>query len=366
MQRGSLISLRATLPRRPNHRTAKPRGQYIIALGLPAKLPVIRQLVRQKAMELELQILKQGDNFDWSPWLPKDKLQTNLEAPQTIGDWVDKFLALKKQQVSVGSYEEDLMRPLIRLPRDEELTESFLREQLLALTKPRTKSRKRYATTFGALAKFAGFETNLSELARGYKPAAIHPNSIPTEDQIVQVYYSIDDPGWQWIWGILATYGCRPEEVWFVEVKLIHQEGNPVQISDGKTGGRSAYAWPSIWVDKFDLASRMMPERSHAWKKHLADGNTKRLSELPGAYFRRFTKFTPRSLRHAYSNRLELDGVPDAIAARWQGHSQTTHKLTYQRAMPTAFDSRIAAKGNRDNAHRYQGSSQKNRASEAL
>ena len=46
------------------------------------------------------------------------------------------------------------------------------------------------------------------------------------------------NPGWRWIYGMLATYGLRDHEVFQVDTSRLHEAPHVVEVlDDSKTGG---------------------------------------------------------------------------------------------------------------------------------
>ena len=66
---------------------------------------------------------------------------------------------------------------------------------------------------FRQLAKFAGIQVDLKDIKGNYKPKPVNADDVPSDDEIEAIWESIASPGWRWVYGMLATYGLRPHEV---------------------------------------------------------------------------------------------------------------------------------------------------------
>jgi hypothetical protein len=62
---------------------------------------------------------------------------------------------------------------------------------LIAGTVPDTRTRKRYCSALGALAKFAGLPVELSKLKGSYSPASVQPRDLPSDALVIKTVYSL-------------------------------------------------------------------------------------------------------------------------------------------------------------------------------
>lgn len=190
----------------------------------------------------------------------------------------------------------------------------------IATTEPDTRIRVRYCQTLQALAKFYGLDVNLKPYQGNYSPRKVSPRDLPTDEKIVEVYHSIPNPSWQWVYGAIACLGLRPHEVFHLDLSQLPS----ARVLEGKTGARVVYPIYPEWVELFKMADVIKPDCSAK--------NNRDWGDRVAAAFKRYKlPFSPYDLRHAYAIRAMVTGVPDAVAAQWMGHSLLVHNRTYQR-----------------------------------
>jgi len=68
----------------------------------------------------------------------------------------------------------------------------------------------------------------------------------------------LEDPLWAWVFGMVATYGLRPHEVWHIDglpdangLITIGVAARHIKVT--KTGFRAAVPLPAIWVERYGL-----------------------------------------------------------------------------------------------------------------
>ncbi|MFO0054905.1 MAG: integrase, partial [Dolichospermum sp.] len=189
------------------------------------------------------------------------------------------------------------------------------------------------------------------------KPTATRKRDIPTVVDIDKVYlkfenYAINRPSklttredrnnwklWRWVYGMLATYGLRPIEL-FVNPDLnwwLSSENmmNTWRVNEEcKTGAREALPLYPRWVETFNLTTDI--EAIELLKAKIKDKVTSR--EINSArhgtdrWFRFIgIPFQPYDLRHAWAIRAHLMGIPIKAAADNLGHSVNMHTSIYQK-----------------------------------
>ena len=142
-----------------------------------------------------------------------------------------------------------------------------------------------------------------------------------TDEAIALYREQITNPAWQWVYGMMATYGLRNHECFHLDLT----DFPVVQVLETtKTGAREVWPcypeWPSAWsLDKM----RLPPIKLDRTNLKIGHSVTKYLSpKLP---------FVPYDLRHAWAVRTLLFGWPVELSARQMGHSVEVHTRTYQR-----------------------------------
>jgi integrase len=256
--------------------------------------------------------------FSWEPWLKTPATS------ETVADWVR---VLKGQVLSTCkeiTWKKDYQYTFDKLPQNEALTVWML-QKLIADTAPNSKSRKRVATACNRLARVAGLEeTDFRKLAGNYGIKSTAPRKLPSDEEILKWFEKIDKPRDRWAYGMLATYGIRPHELFKFNVQEFQNDPTRLEIlSDTKTGARVTWAFMPEWVEKFGLLT--IPEYESKGKD-----NSTRGQNISRWFHAHKVPFHPYDLRHAWAVRCIHLGLADTIAAKMMGHSVAVHQQTYQ------------------------------------
>ncbi|WP_103666405.1 integrase [Pseudanabaena sp. BC1403] len=311
-RQGNCLYLRGTFPPKPNSQFKTARQQKF-ALGVHAN-PLGVKLAEAEARKVGALI--DCKEFSWSPYL-KDAVNS-----VTCGDWVEKFEKdyfakrdrnPKTQTTWTRSYWEVLKR----LPSDEALSSEILKDLILR-TKPDSRSRQNYAMVCNSLAKFANLDADFSLYSGNYSPRKATPRDLPTDEAIQEVYYKISNPDWQWVYGVIATYGIRPHEVFYLDF-----EDLPIAtVTDGKTGARRVWACYPEWVETFQIKNVCLPSVTGKANVNLGERVSK-------AFKRYGVPFAPYDLRHCWAVRSLEFGLDISLAAQQMGHSTKVHSDLY-------------------------------------
>jgi integrase len=224
---------------------------------------------------------------------------------------------------SETSWKTDYWKIFKRLPQDVTLTVEVL-EQVILSTPPHTKTRKRACRAIATLAKFAQLDYNPSNLVGNYSPKQVSPRDLPDDLTITQWWYKITNPGWRWVYGMIATYGLRPHEVFRLDLEQLGNGSNIVSVLENtKTGARLVWACYPEWFEQFQLQDVKLP------KIKLDRPNTA-IGESCSHYFGDFKlPFQLYSLRHSWAVRTLEFGLDISLAAQQMGHSIQVHSGTY-------------------------------------
>jgi hypothetical protein len=95
------------------------------------------------------------------------------------------------------------------LPQDEPITEATLLAIVLT-TKSDTRIRELTCQRLQKLADFAGIQIDLKPYEGIYDQRSVKPRNVPNDDLIVEWRDKIPNASWQWLYGMLATFGVRP------------------------------------------------------------------------------------------------------------------------------------------------------------
>jgi integrase len=328
--------------------------QYTLSLGLTANDVGLKAAIA-KARELDLLLITR--QFQWTPELlgkQAQKLVLPVEQPQKlirelIAEYEREFWKTHEQnRQGIRTWESHYLRHLKKLNPDVPLSLPVL-EQALEKTKPNTASRfflvwqlKRFCIFCGV----DGVQTINAYATSLPRPSLRH---VPGDEEIIQGFEQIGNPlspytskenaiapgQWQWIYGMLATYGLRPHELFAVDLQSFvnPQNGfhlvylNPSLTQGTKTGERTCGIPPlhPHWVELFDLLDVKMPE----WEGKLSNQTAK----IQIRFRSTNVGFRPYDLRHAYAIRGHRLRVPIKTMSDYMGHTVQEHTQTYQRWM---------------------------------
>lgn len=214
-QRKNSLSIRATLPPKPTSTKTQDHQQYI-PTGCKAQLAGLKTA---KAMAKEVAGKIAGKTFDWADYgvePPKD------DSDRTVAEWIaayeqDYFERRKRTPTSEDTFKTNYLGFFKRLPQSEILSSEVLRVTIVQ-TEPDSSPRQSICLAFARLGRFAHvdvtFIQKLQGKYNGRKPA---PRDLPEDDEIVRAIMAISNSNWQWIFGMIATYGLRPHEVFRIE-----------------------------------------------------------------------------------------------------------------------------------------------------
>lgn len=311
-QVGNRLYLRATLPPKPTSTKQYPHQQRL-SLKIPASNAGISAAEREAR---KIGALLACGQFDWADY------SEEVQRFPATATWIAKFEREFRGNVTAVTWRTEYESVFKQLP-DRPLTEELLREVILTQTKANTKQRRRFCLTLGKLAKFAGLNTDFSPLQGSYSARCVDPRSLPTDEAIAHYFWTISDPGWRWLYGMLATYGLRGHEVFHldtVDFEAGHCEN--VVVLEGKTGRRLIWPFFPEWVETFQLRKKVLPAVTA--KDHAA--YTNKVSKF---FYRSDIPFRALDLRHRWAIRTIEFGLPDSLAAKQMGHSLAVHHGTY-------------------------------------
>lgn len=351
------IGLQGTFPCKPGDvgKNGSSRKQYTLSLGFVATDVGVKAAIA-KARELDLLLVTK--QFQWTPQLlgkqaqklilPAQEKKVKLIA-ELIAQYEQEFWKTHvKNRQGIRTWETHYLRHLKKLPLDRPLSTESL-EIALQKTKPHTVSRFYLVWQLRKFCKFCGFDG--LKIINSYATPLPAPSvrKIPSDDEILQGFTKIGAPlsqyaskenltlpaQWQWAYGMLATYGLRPHELFAVDLQAFTDAANtfhlvtlnPSLTAGTKTGERNCGIPPlhPHWVDLFDLKN----------VKVLALGG--KLSNKTAKLYIKFRTsgigFRPYDLRHAYAVRGHRLQIPIKTMADYMGHSVQEHTKTYQRWM---------------------------------
>jgi integrase len=319
-RRNQTIYLRATLPPKNNSKRNW-KHQQEISLHLKA-LPENLQQAEVEAYKLAM-LISEG-NFKWDIYDKKDLIQPTIS--ELILRFEENYFHNHQRQKSGDTYKNDYLTVFRHLPDGEILSPGLLKKFIQENSPPDTRKRRRYVLALDALSRFAGVDADIRSLIGEYSPRKVKPRNLPTEKSIVECYQKIENAGWRWVYGMMATYGLRNHEVFRIDFELLREGTYIASVVEGKTGERRVWPFYHEWVEQFKLNNVVLPdcnlERSNSSLGHQVTTYFKRNAKLP---------FNPYSLRHCWAIRTLKSGLDISLAAQQMGHSLQVHSTIYHR-----------------------------------
>ncbi len=318
-QRGSKLSLRATLPTR----VGTGRKQARISLNLSALVPLELEQAEAKAWELAAQ--KAQGKFHWEDWSQE---KTNLER-MTAADWVEKYRVHRASQgVNNDNWKQHYWVVYKKLPLSELLTEASMLGVVLQSV-PNSRTRKYDCMRLKNLADFAEVAVNLTPYLGNYSPRRTKPRELPSDEEIVKAREDflrgrtrVEARRWQNAFSLMACYGLRPHEVFYCEVDS--KAPHACKILEGKTGGRTAMPLYPEWAAEWKLWEVELPQT--VAQTHWSCGQ-----KVCNA-MQRYICFPSYNLRHAYALRGSVKfKIPIRVMAGLMGHTPEIHLATYSK-----------------------------------
>lgn len=208
------------------------------------------------------------------------------------------------------------------------MTEIILKQILL--TYPvNTWSRNRCCTAFRLLAKSCKLDNELNLYSGSYKPKL---REIPTPSQLETAVDNLINPAWQFIAGIIATFGLRPHEVFYLNLSRLNESPPILQVDDKfnpntKTGYRVVIPIYSDWISRWNLTQFRFPNMCYDINTM---PNRKLGFKIKSGFTRNKFLYTAYQLRDFYAIYSSVKGIPNDIAARLMGHSLLVHERAYK------------------------------------
>jgi integrase len=318
--KGDWIYIRATLPPKPD---TKRHGNYQqrIALGIQA----LDQKSVDEAFDNAVAIARDVNRgeFDWRKF--SDYEDTSIRTAQDLAEewtrvwWRGKDRANTSHQNSWRTY-RGCLKTLPKGAIDLDGLIDWVEERSNAAT----RRRGNYCTCARGIAKLLGLPIEpFKELAGGYSTKPVNPRELPSDEAIANVREQISDPGWQYIYGLMAAYGLRNHEAWFPDLSEFPLLRVP---ETAKTGARAVEPLYPEWAEKWRLDVALIPLKVTA-APGMANGV---LGCKTTQHFRDSGIFTPYTLRHCFARRCAEFEIAPNVAARLMGHSTKMHEQVYQ------------------------------------
>lgn len=343
---GDSLVLQATLPLKPseNSKDGNPNKQTKISLGIPFNQDGLKT-AEEEARELGRLIARK--TFTWN----EKYLRTKTPKPETvktIGELLEEFehkyfLNRKRNRQSENTFQDHMYRLQKYLVPTKILTKDTIIETIQK-TDAGSAARVNVVKALSVLCNTFKFKFDFKGYRNGYKP---QERKLPNDAEIEKKFHNFEPSKrhpeyqwqeWQWIYGMLATYGLRPHEVFAIHVEdfiiptnVLHEIRLKEANTEGiKTGERTVFPLYPHWVELFDLKNVKIPQVTTHFKA--------KTNMIAKAFKRHEIGFPAYNLRHRYAIRgYELD-IPLKEMADNMGHSVEMHTKTYQKYM--TLDSR--------------------------
>ncbi|MCT7965156.1 site-specific integrase [Laspinema sp. D1] len=323
--RGDRLSLRGTFPPKPNSTKTKPHQQYL-ALGIYANPAGFK---RAKSEALRVGGLIACKEFDWSEWLEPEPLSPSDS--KKIADFLQEFesdyFSRKARTAKTETTFKDYLKSWEEFSdRQKPLSTETILEAVRS-TPPDSHKRKRTCMAMKSLAKFARIQIDLKPYQGKYSPyTAIQERDLPSDEFIEEWRELIPNPAWKWAYGIIATYGIRSHELFYLDTSLLHEPPGILIVLPGAKNDNRHKVWPCLpeWWEKWKLWETDLPNCS-------GPDNSALGHRVSRAFNRYNVPFPPYNLRHAWAVRTAVAGLDPAIAARMMDHSLDVHTKLYHR-----------------------------------
>ncbi|MBE9191413.1 hypothetical protein IQ230_13865 [Gloeocapsopsis crepidinum LEGE 06123] len=331
MRNANSIQLTATLPARPGDKPTSKRGtkQYRIShLKCFASLEGIKKALKEA---IHLDELMRSHRFSWEDYTPQNEA---IALPQTWRECVELFeqnywTTRSKNRKSLCTWDKSYADLFKKLDLDAKINDQSILTAIKK-TQAHTVTRNNLIRVLKAVCKSIKYEFDFTPYACPPSKIKRKERKIPSDEEIIQAWETMPDESTKWVFGMLATYGLRPEEIFInPHFEEYAHSSNTLHIfrvdSDCKTGERKVLPLKPEWVELFDLKN-ISPLQTRAKNiETIVSWVNKKFRKSPhwkrGAY----------DLRHGYAIRGHKYGIPIADMARYMGHDVETHVKEYQR-----------------------------------
>ncbi len=316
--RGGQIWVQGTFPPKPG--SDRPRAyQQRFSLKQPINEEGFKKAEKEAGL-IGAELVNKA--FRWEKYLSPDRLPESKPCRLWIEEFQEYYLA--RHSMKPSTWKGDWLNIYKRLPQDEPLTVGLM-VKLIYRTERDTRDRKETCGKFQKLADFAKLDADFLELKGTYGPSKVKARDIPSDETIAAQWSKIQNPGWRWVYGMMAACGLRDHEVFFCEWT---DEG--LQVLKGKTGPRLVFQplYPE-WVEAWDLRNVVRPNIQDAddlyAKQQLG-------TKVARAFNRQNIPFSPYNLRHAFGFRAAVTfEIQVPTAAALMGHSPKIHMERYHK-----------------------------------
>ena len=339
-KRGGKLNIRGSLPSKENKNIQKVQR---ISLGIDADIDGLEE-AKKKLQLINLQL--ELNQFEWRDWITSSIQEGNKTYEffiKEISEFEKKFfkeqrnehLNSARKSTWNSSYKPYIKRMINIYKKNDNKDINHIFFSTLKSYKEGSRSRKQCGTSLNVFAEFLelSLPSEWKSLSRGYGIKKASFRNLPDDNSIEELWKNIPNKSWQYVFGLMATYGLRNHEVFFCDLSSLKNSGDKILriLPTTKTGEHQAWPFHPKWVDLFELSSlgndpTLLPKINRDLKQTTLQNIGKRITDQ----FNRYSlNIRPYDLRHAWAVRTIFYDLPDTVAARMMGHSVSLHTQTY-------------------------------------
>ena len=339
-KRGGKLNIRGSLPSKENKNIQKVQR---ISLGIDADIDGLEE-AKKKLQLINLQL--ELNQFKWRDWITSSIQEGNKTYEffiKEISEFEKKFfkeqrnehLNSARKSTWNSSYKPYIKRMINIYKKNDnkDINHIFLRT--LKSYQEGSRSRKQCGTSLNVFANFLklSLPSEWKSLSRGYGIKKASYRDLPDDNLIEELWRNIPNKSWQYVFGLMATYGLRNHEVFFCDLSALKNNGDKILrvLPTTKTGEHQVWPFHPKWVDLFQLSSlgndpSLLPKINRDLSQTTLQNIGKRITDQFNRYG---IRIRPYDLRHAWAVRTIFYDLPDTVAARMMGHSVSLHNQTY-------------------------------------
>ncbi len=339
-KRGGKLNIRGSLPSKENKNIQKVQR---ISLGIDADTDGLEE-AKKKLQLINLQL--ELNQFEWRNWITSSTQENNKTYDffiKEISEFEKNFfkeyrndhLNSARKSTWNSSYKPYIKRMINIYKENDNKDINHIFLSTLKSYQEGSRSRKQCGTSLNVFADFLklSLPSEWKSLSRGYGIKKASFRDLPDDDLIEELWRNIPNKSWQYVFGLMATYGLRNHEVFFCDLSALKNNGDKILrvLPTTKTGEHQVWPFHPKWVDLFQLSSlgydpSLLPKINRDLGHTTLQNIGKRITDQ----FKRYCiNIKPYDLRHAWAVRTIFYDLPDTVAARMMGHSVSLHNQTY-------------------------------------
>ena len=339
-KRGGKLNIRGSLPSKENKNIQKVQR---ISLGIDADTDGLEE-AKKKLQLINLQL--ELNQFEWRNWITSSIQENNKTYEffiKEISEFEKNFfkeyrnehLNSARKSTWNSSYKPYIKRMINIYKKNDNKDINHIFLSTLKSYQEGSRSRKQCGTSLNVFADFLklSLPSEWKSLSRGYGIKKASFRDLPDDNLIEELWRNIPNKSWQYVFGLMATYGLRNHEVFFCDLSALKNNGDKILrvLPTTKTGEHQVWPFHPKWVDLFQLSSlgndpSLLPKINRDLGQTTLQNIGKRITDQFNRYG---IRIRPYDLRHAWAVRTIFYDLPDTVAARMMGHSVSLHNQTY-------------------------------------